>query len=259
MTSPHEPVVPSAEFKGKSGIAPIADFVMETDWSAGQVIKALEDAGVAENTLVIFTADNGHSHYTGWEDLINAGHYPSGPFRGHKADIWEGGHRVPFVVRWPGQIPAGTSDNQLVCLTDIFATLADLLEKDIPANAAADSYSFLPALRMEADTSQRMNMVHHSVHGEFAYRQGPWKIIYQMPEETRQASRGKKTTVRLYNLREDVSEQHDVSTQYPDLVHELTAALDTIIENGRSTAGLKMKNDVKVDFRTIQPRRWMAE
>ncbi|MDP7304722.1 MAG: arylsulfatase, partial [Pirellulaceae bacterium] len=100
MTSPHEPIVPSRDFRGKSGIAPIADFVMETDWSAGQVIKAIDDAGIADNTIVIFTADNGHSHYTGWKELVDAGHMPSGPYRGHKGDVWEGGHRVPLVIRW---------------------------------------------------------------------------------------------------------------------------------------------------------------
>ncbi|MDA0284046.1 MAG: sulfatase-like hydrolase/transferase, partial [Planctomycetota bacterium] len=90
MTSPHEPVVPSKDFQGKSGIAPIADFVMETDWSAGQVIKAIDAAGIADNTIVIFTGDNGHSHYTGWEQLVEAGHMPSGPYSGHKGDVWEG-------------------------------------------------------------------------------------------------------------------------------------------------------------------------
>jgi len=119
MTFPHEPIAPSKEFKGKSGIAPIADFVMETDWSAGEIIKAIDEAGIAENTLVIFTADNGHSKYTGWEELVKAGHYPSGPFRGGKADIWEGGHRVPFIVRWPGHVSAGSTNDQLLSLTDL--------------------------------------------------------------------------------------------------------------------------------------------
>jgi len=130
MTSPHEPVVPSADFRGKSGIAPIADFVMETDWSAGQVIEAIDDAGIADDTIVIFTADNGHSHYTGWEQLVEAGHMPSGPYRGHKGDVWEGGHGVPLVVRWPKRIAAGQSSNHMVCLTDVFATCADVGEQN---------------------------------------------------------------------------------------------------------------------------------
>ncbi len=144
MTSPHEPVVPSEDFAGKSGIAPIADFVMETDWSAGEIFRAIDEAGISDNTIVIFTADNGHSHYTGWESLVEAGHLPSGPYRGHKGDIWEGGHRVPFIVRWPGRIAPGSSSDQLVCLTDIFATCAEAISGDsLPAYVAEDSFSFL--------------------------------------------------------------------------------------------------------------------
>lgn len=259
MTSPHEPVVPFEAFKGKSGIAAIADFVMETDWSAGKVIQALEDAGVAENTLVIFTADNGHSHYTGWDTLINAGHYPSGEYRGHKGDIWEGGHRVPFVVRWPGKVTGGTQNQQLVCLTDIFATLAETLGQKLPDQVAVDSYSFLPVLTGKSNAGLREGIVHHSVHGEFAYREGPWKIVFQMPESTRGASRGKETLVGLYNFENDKGEANDISVEHPEMVSKLTTTLDQVVANGRSTAGPKMKNDGPVDFRTIQPRRWMAE
>jgi len=259
MTSPHEPVVPSAAFEGKSGIAPIADFVMETDWSAGQVIQALEDAGIADNTLLIFTADNGHSGYTGWDDLINAGHYPSGSFRGHKADIWEGGHRVPFIVRWPGHVTPGSYNDQLLCLNDVYATCAELLEKKIPVDAAVDSYSFLGTLLSKKEFNPRSSIVHHSVHGEFAYREGPWKLIYQMPTESRVTSRGKRTIARLYNLDVDEGETNDVAGMHPELVGEMTRALNQIIQNGRSTAGPALENDVSVDFRSIQPRRWMAE
>jgi len=109
MTSPHEPISPSPAFQDKSGIAPIADFVMETDWSAGQVIQAVDEAGIADDTIVIFTADNGHSHYTGWEPLVEAGHMPSGPYRGHKGDIWEGGHLVPLVVPLAVSLSGGTA------------------------------------------------------------------------------------------------------------------------------------------------------
>ena len=120
-------------------IAPIADFVMETDWSVGQVVKALEDAGIADNTLLIFTADNGHSHYTGWQNLVDAGHLPSGPYRGHKGDIWEGGHRVPLVVRWPGHVSPNSFSDQLICLTDFYATLAAVCRQKLPTRGAEDS------------------------------------------------------------------------------------------------------------------------
>ena len=159
QTSPHEPVVPSKNFKGKSGIAPVADFVMETDWSAGQVIQAIEDAGIGDNTLVIFTADNGHSHYTGWETLLAAEHYASGPYRGHKSQIWEGGHREPFLVRWPGKIEAGAERDQALSLVDIFATCVDLLDKELPGDAAEDSLSFLNSLFDEDSTPLRDHVI----------------------------------------------------------------------------------------------------
>jgi len=182
MTSPHEPIVPSGNFDGKSGIAPIADFVMETDWSAGEIIRAIEDAGISDNTIVIFTADNGHSHYTGWESLVDAGHFPSGPYRGHKGDIWEGGHRVPFIVKWPGRIAPGSSIDQLICLTDIFATCAEIVGKEeLPEDVGEDSFSFLGAFNNESDSENRVNLVSHSVDGEFAYRNGPWKIVFRLP------------------------------------------------------------------------------
>lgn len=257
MTSPHEPVVPSEAFAGKSGIAPIADFVMETDWSAGQVIQALENAGVADNTLVIFTADNGHSHYTGWEDLVDAGHLPSGPFRGHKGDIWEGGHRVPFVVRWPEKVRAGSTSVQLLCLNDVFATCADLLGEPLPDDAAEDSFSFLPALLSEAAEGGRSSIVHHSVNGEFAYRKDAWKLVFQMPTDKLATSRGKAVVARLYQLEEDIAESTDLAAVEPDLVKALNEAFRNVVDSGRSTPGAPQANDIPVDFETIQPRRWM--
>jgi len=257
MTSPHEPVVPSEEFAGKSGIAPIADFVMETDWSAGQIIKAIDDAGISDNTIVIFTADNGHSHYTGWESLIEAGHLPSGPFRGHKADIWEGGHRVPFVVRWPGKVAAGKSSNQLVCLNDIFATCAEIVSGDLlPDNAAEDSFSFLNTLLEGESPDSRVNLVSHSVHGEFAYRSGPWKIVFKLPGSNRNTSRGKAAVVELYNLDEDIAEENNLKEERPEIVSQLTDEMRSLVERGTSKPGPDQLNDVHVCFDTIQTERW---
>ena len=257
MTSPHEPVVPSKEFLGKSGIAPIADFVMETDWSAGQVIQAIDDAGISDNTIVIFTADNGHSHYTGWERLIDAGHLPSGPYRGHKADIWEGGHRVPFVIRWPGKVVSGKSSNQLVCLNDIFATCTDIISGDSPPdNAAEDSFSFLSALLESNDSEFRTNLVSHSVHGEFAYRNGPWKIVFKLPGKNLATSRGKPAMVELYNLNEDIAEEFNKAEEHPEVVRQLTSGLKSVVQRGTSRTGPSQLNDVTVRFDTIQTERW---
>ena len=145
MTSPHGPIAPSKQFAGKSGVAPIVDFLMETDWSAGQVLQAIEDAGIRDNTIVIFTGDNGPVTNTGQDELIKAGIKRSGPYRGEKGDIWEGGHREPFIVRWPGHVQAGSTNDSLVCLNDLFATCADIVGDKLPDNAAEDSFSFLPA------------------------------------------------------------------------------------------------------------------
>jgi arylsulfatase A len=256
MTSPHEPVVPSAQFKGKSGIAPIADFVMETDWSAGQVIQAIDDAGIADNTVVIFTADNGHSDYTGWEKLVAAGHMPSGPYRGHKGDIWEGGHRVPLVLRWPGRIDENSSNDQLVSLTDIFATSAELLDVKLNDQGAEDSFSFLKTALGKQQSTVRVDVVNHSVNGEFAYREGPWKLVFSKSGDTRQQSRGKPTKVELFNLETDISEQHDVSGEQPEIVERLRAQLDQLIEHGASRPGVNAANDTPVRYDITQTERW---
>jgi arylsulfatase A len=256
MTSPHEPIVPSKKFQGKSGIAPIADFVMETDWSAGQVIKAVDDAGIADNTVVIFTADNGHSHYTGWQELIDAGHMPSGPYRGHKGDVWEGGHRVPLVVRWPGRIKANKNSNQMVSLTDIFATCAEVVSADLPQNGAEDSVSFLPALLGEDRTGDRTTLVNHSNHGEFAYRDGPWKLVFKRSGPNLEQSRGRSTIVELYNLDSDIAEENDLSKKHPDLTKRMTADLKNLIKRGASRVTQESSNDTVVRFDTIQSKRW---
>ncbi len=246
MTSPHEPIVPSKRFRGKSGIAPIADFVMETDWSAGQVIQAIDDAGVGDNTIVIFTGDNGHSHYTGWEKLIQAGHLPSGPYRGHKGDVWEGGHRVPLIVRWPGKVKAKSSSDQLVGLTDLFATMAEVIGKKMPSGGGEDSLSFLSAMKGKA--SSRKTIVNHSNHGEFAYREGPWKLVFRKSRRGLEPSRGKPTIAELYNLKTDIAEKQNQAKKHPEIVKRMTAGLRDAIARHR--------NDAVVKFDTIQKKRW---
>ncbi|WP_063745006.1 sulfatase family protein [Flexithrix dorotheae] len=261
MTSPHEPVSPSDNFKGKSGIAPIADFVMETDWSVGELLNAIKKAGISENTLIIFTADNGHSHYTGWNDLVNAGHMPSGPYRGHKGDIWEGGHRVPFIAKWPKKIQPASSSNQLLCLTDVYATVHDLIKNEpTPANEGEDSFSILPVLLGQESKSKRENLVSHSVDGEFAFRNNEgWKIVYRLPEEKLDLSRGKPAKVELYNLKEDIHEAQNVLEDYPEVAESLKKELEAIVDRGTSRTVAKQANDVEVKFDIIQKTRWAEE
>ncbi|NLF69673.1 MAG: arylsulfatase [Candidatus Anammoximicrobium sp.] len=256
LTSPHEPIVPSKDFQGKSGIAPIADFVMQTSWSVGQVVEAIDNAGLTDDTVVVFTADNGHSHYTGWEQLVAAGHRPSGPYRGHKGDIWEGGHRVPLVVRWPGHVAAGTSSDQLVCLTDLFATCAEIVGAELPADGVEDSLSFLPTLLGKPHAVGRTTLVSHSNFGEFAYRDGSWKLIWRMIKPNLEQSRGKPTVPELYHLGSDVGEQTELSEKHPDIVKRLTNDLKTLIDRGTSRPGQQAANDTLVRFDTTQEMRW---
>lgn len=254
QTSPHEPVVPSKRFKGKSGIAPIADFVMETDWSAGQVIKAVDDAGIADNTIIIFTADNGHSHYTGWPDLIKAGHLPSGEFRGHKGDIWEGGHRVPFVVRWPGKIKPNSQSRQLIGLNDVFATCAELIGMELPANGAEDSISFLTSM-LGRKQQPRANLVNHSNHGEFSYREGNWKLVFKNQGFLNRV-RGKPRITELYDLSSDIGESNNLAASMPKKVSAMSNNLGLLVSRGATRAGLQTRNDGAIDHTRTQTKRW---
>jgi len=176
LTTPHEPLAPSEQFRGKSGISVVGDLIMESDWALGQVMEALNRHNLADNTLIIFTADNGHCSYTGLQPFQKAGHRVSGPFRGFKADAWDGGHHEPFVVRWPGVVKPGSQCAQLVCLTDIMATCAEIAGAQLPANAGEDSVSILPLLK-GSDQPVREAVVCHSAKGLFATQRGDWKLI----------------------------------------------------------------------------------
>ena len=176
LNAPHTPIAPTPDWQGRSGLNPYADFVMQTDATVGAVLDALEKNGVAENTLVVVTSDNGCSPEAKFDELLAKGHNPSFVFRGTKADIFDGGHRIPFLARWPGRIKAGTKSDQIVCLNDFFATCAEILGAQLPANAAEDSVSILPALEGRAAGPLREAIVHHSINGSFAIRQGNWKL-----------------------------------------------------------------------------------
>ncbi|HEX4147822.1 MAG TPA: arylsulfatase, partial [Pirellulales bacterium] len=178
LSAPHTPIVPNEQWQGKSGLGDYADFVMETDWAVGEVLAAIDRAGIADNTLVFFSSDNGCSPAAGTEKLEQRGHYASEARRGYKADVWDGGHRVPFLVRWPGRVKAGACSSQLICLTDFLATCADVLGIKLPGNSAEDSVSILPALLGSAAAPLRPAVVHHSINGKFAIREGSWKLEF---------------------------------------------------------------------------------
>lgn len=255
MTTPHTPIVPTDDFRGKSGISPVADFIMQTDWSAGQVINALEEAGVAEDTFVIFTSDNGHLP-TDWDILIEAGHFSSGPYRGRKADIWEGGHRVPFLVRWPDRIEAGVEVDDLLSLNDVFATLAELLGEELPAEAAEDSFSFLDRALGESRLPHRDHLVSHSVGGEFGYAEGPWKLVYRNRTRTRNDSRGEARIAELYHLGSDIDESDNRIADEPEVARRLQTKLREVVESGATRPGAMGRNDTRVIVDVTQRLRW---
>lgn len=245
LTSPHTPLAVNPEWMDKSKLNLFADFVMETDAVVGRVLDALEKSGAADNTLVLFTADNGCAPYIGVQDLEKRGHYPSGPLRGYKADAWEGGHRVPFMVRWPGVVKAGSVCNQLVYQADFIRTFADVFGVKLPDNAGEDSFSLMPLLKGE-DKPIRENAVSASIQGVPALRSGTWKYI-PAPGSGGWGSGGDQSQpVQLYNLADDLGETKNLAASMPEKVAEMKALLEKLITDGRSTPGAKQPNDVEV-------------
>jgi len=270
--APHSPVVPSPDWQGKSGLNAHADFVMQTDHSYGQIIEALRDNGLLESTLVICSSDNGTSGPTSQKaDLEKMGHFPCADLRGSKADIWDGGHRVPFVAHWPKVIRAGSRSKRLVCLTDIMATVAEIVGFSLPPNAAEDSMSFLPTLKGEARHTRR-SVIHHSISGHFAIRQGSDKLVmcpgsggWTAPKPSaalwHKLERQGQPTLQLYDMTQDLSEQKNLANEMPERVRRLQALLKNQVEQGRSTPGPKQANDVAVtiDKRPRSKKRGQAK
>jgi arylsulfatase A-like enzyme len=233
------------EWKDKSHLNSFADFVMETDATVGRVLDALEKSGAADNTLVIFTSDNGCAPYIGVEELEKMGHFPSGPLRGYKADAWEGGHRVPFIVRWPGVVKKGTVCSQLVYQADFLRTFADVFGVKLPDTAGEDSFSLMPLLKGE-DKPIRENAVSASIGGTPAVRSGSWKYIPAPGSGGWGKGGDQSQPVQLYNLADDLGETKNLAAAMPGKVAEMNALLEKLITDGRSTPGAPQKNDVPV-------------
>ncbi len=252
LTSPHTPIVPSPQWQGKSPLGGYGDFVMQTDDTVGKILSALDAQGLSENTLVVFTSDNGCSPQAGTEKLESLGHFASAQFRGYKSDIWDGGHRIPFLVRWPGVTQSGSQCDEVICLTDFMATTAELVGGSLPETAAPDSVSFLAALRGEPIVTQREAIVHHSISGQFAIRTGRWKLNlcagsggWSKPDEA-QAKRQGLPESQLYDLQTDPGETTNLINTQSAQAERMTALLRRYIDNGRSTPGPKLANDVNV-------------
>lgn len=254
LAAPHAPIVPTDEWKGKSGLNVYGDFVMQVDQSIGEILKALEKNGQTENTMVIITSDNGCSPVANIEELIAKGHHPSAQFRGNKADIFEGGHRVPFLVRWPGMIKPGTHSDRLVGLNDLMATCAELLGATLPDNAGEDSVSWLPTA-LGKEQPARSPLINHSINGAFAIRDGSWKLAF-CPDSggwSKPRPGVDNTTdlplIQLYNLETDVAETKNLQADRPEVVARLTATMEDFITRGRSTPGAIQQNDGKIIYR----------
>lgn len=248
MPSPHTPIAPHGEFRGKSGISEYADFLLQTDAVVGQLLAALDATGIADDTLLFFTCDNGTSPRCDFPALEESGVHLRKNWRGWKADAFEGGHRVPFVVRWPGRIKGGTRYDHPITLCDIMATCASASDFDLPPTAGEDSADLLPTLQGRNDAAVHDIVIHHSGNGHFAIRKGRWKLLFchgsggwSPPQEPQAKKRG-LPPVQLYDLEADPKESDNLQARHPELVKELTAELRRAVEAGRSTPGPAQPN-----------------
>jgi arylsulfatase A len=233
LTAPHYPVCPLPEFWGQGECGGYGEFVIETDYHVGRILQFLKESGLDQNTLVVYTSDNGPEK--SWQARIEEfGHDSRGQFRGGKRDIYEGGHRVPFLVRWPAGIQQpGRSFDGLVGQIDLLATLAELTETQLPADAGEDSQSFLSVLMDSDSKHQRLPLINHAANGRFAITAGNWKLV--MPHNKLQAE--------LYDLSSDPRETNNVIEKHPDVVQSLTGQITAMVQNGRTTPGPAQRND----------------
>jgi len=245
--SPHAPIIPNDRFDGKSEAGPYGDFVCETDDSIGQLLRALDDSGQAERTLVIFSADNGPEHYAYARDE-RFGHWSSHPLRGLKRDFYEGGHRVPFLIKWPGVTQPGGVSDAIVSQIDLMATLAAALGYELPADAAEDSHDLLPLLKGEVE-SVRGTHIHNTSSGRYAIRHGDWLLVdskdgyVSRRDAAWEARHGYPPDdggpVELYNLKIDLPQRQNIAAAHPEKVAELQTLLKRIREQGHSAPRLQ--------------------
>ena len=251
FASPHTPIAPNKEWEGKSRLNPYADFVMEQDDCIGRILNALERYKLDKDTIVFFTSDNGCSPQADLPRLRELGHDPCRPYRGHKADIFEGGHRVPMIVRWPGIIAPNTAATQTVCLTDLFATVAESIGVPLPTDAGPDSFSWVSLFKNPSAPQVRPSTIHHSINGSFAIRKGRYKLCFcpdsgGWSDPKPKAKPNLADGLQLFDLEVDLQETKNLANDLPDLVKELTMEMEQCIEQGRSTQGAKLLNDVQV-------------
>jgi arylsulfatase A-like enzyme len=237
LPSPHLPWVPLPEYRGKSKVGDYGDYVVELDGMIGRVLDTLEQQSLADNTLVILTSD--HGGYWAPIDIQRTGHRSNANWRGQKADVWEGGHRVPFIARWLDNVPAGAVCDDTASLTDLMATLAAMLHLKLPQDAAEDSFNMLPALLGEKHVPARKFLVSQSSAGMFTIREGDWKLAlglgsggFSAPQHIDPQPGGMQG--QLYNLHDDPGEIQNLWANCPNIVARLTAQMDEYKRAGRS-------------------------
>ena len=249
-TSPHYPVCPLPEFHGQGEAGGYGEFMVETDHHVGRILKFLKDSKLDDNTMIVFTSDNGPE--SSWKLRAEEfAHQSNGPYREGKRSIYEGGHRVPFFVRWPKGIQQpGRVCDATICQTDLLATFSELIGESLPANAGEDSYSFLSVLASAEFSRDRPPVIHHAMSGQFAIRDGNWKLVM---------AHGKQPT-ELFDLSLDIAEQNNVAADHPEIVERLTHAATQIVVSGRSTSGPAQPNDTRYwsDLTWIDPAEYMV-
>ena len=263
LPAPHTPILPTEEFRGKSGIGEYGDFVLMVDAMVGKVLQAVKESGEDENTIVVFTTDNGCSPAAGIKEMEAQGHRPNSIYRGHKADLFDGGHRIPCILRWPGGAKPHEV-KQTVCLTDFYATFAAINGYKLMDSEGEDSYNLLPAIVSETEIDPiREATVHHSIDGQFTIRQGEWKLLlsassggWSAPTPTDTLALDSLPPVQLYNMKEDPSETTNVEAEHPEIVSSLRALMAKYVKEGRSTPGVPQKNDGEYPWKELE---WMQE
>ena len=251
LPSPHTPILPTKDWKGKSGLNEYADFVMQIDHHMGELNTLIKELDITDNTMIVFTSDNGCSPEANFKLLAEKDHYPSGPFRGYKAGIFEGAHRVPFIIKWPKKINPGTVSEKIICTTDFMATIADIVGAELNDNEGEDSFSMLPLFSKESEMNYgREFTIHHSINGSFAIRKGDFKFIFtndsggwSYPRPWSKDGEG-LPKFQLYNLKTDPGETKNLYGIFPEIESNLIDLFKKAITNGRTTVGDIQKNDL---------------
>lgn len=261
MPAPHTPILPGDRFRGKSGTNEYGDFVLHCDDVVGRVMQRLKDENIYENTIVVFTSDNGCSPMADYKELAKYGHNPSYIFRGTKADIYEGGHRIPLIVQWPEKMKAHTESRSIVCLSDFMATISEILGVSLPDDMGEDSVSNKRIWLEDENAEVRKEIVHQSIDGSLSIRRGSFKLElcpgsggWSSPKPGEENPG--EPRFQLYDLSGDVKESTNVIEKYPLLVAELRNRLKKYIEDGRSTPGKKQSNNGQRIWETIM---WLDE